>query len=123
MIFGTESPVRTKGLFSWIEAIDNAMSEDFVTRLYNKGIERYKIVVDEYGGIILKHNSNIIAAILDPEEDDRIRFARLAYIAICNFKGLIPDADAKLEKEEFGIENLLDSAPKWFTPITELPRV
>ena len=112
-----------KKKIAWIEAIDNAMSDDFVTRLYSKGIERYKIVVDEYGGIILKHNSNIIAASLAPEEDDRIRFARLAYIAICNFKGLIPDADAKLEKEEFGIENLLDSAPKWFTPITELPRL
>ncbi len=46
----------------------------------------------------------------------------MGYLAICNYKGLIPDAGPKTE-EDGNIESLLINAPKWFTPLTELPRL
>lgn len=107
---------------AWEEAIDNAMPSSFVQQLYGKGVERYKVVEEEKIGLLLKHNSK--ALFLGQLDDaSRIELARMAYLAICNFKGLIPGADPTLEKVDGAVEKLLINAPKWFTPLTELPRL
>ncbi len=89
--------------------------------VYGKGVEGYKIVEEEKIGFLLKHDSkDLFLGQLD--DTSRIRLARMGYLAICNFKGFIPDAGPKIE-EDGNIESLLINAPKWFTPLTELPRL
>ncbi len=90
--------------------------------VYGKGVEGYKIVEEDKIGLLLKHKSKklFFSTLLD--EASRIRLARMGYLAICNYKGLIPDAGPKIE-EDGNIESLLINAPKWFTPLTELPRL
>lgn len=110
----------------WHEAIDNAMLPSFIKQLYGKGVKGYKIVENDYGDLELKHNRTGIYTCYNTkeiEEKDRVELARIAYLAICNYKGLVPEADPKLEKKYDGIKNLLLNVPKWFTPLTELPRL
>lgn len=117
---------------AWIDALDNAMPDSFPENLYTeKGVARFKVVdkkhqrklngssYDEFEKV-LKYGSKIIAR--DNCSKNAIkRLARVAYLAICNLKELIPDADPLFDGAS--LQKLSCIPPNWFTPLTKLPRL
>ncbi len=118
---------------AWIDAIDKAMPGSFAEDLCTKkGVANLKIEdrqesIGKYNGApykipvkILKYGRKIIAREYD-SEDALKKLARVAYLAICNFKELIPDADPLISGKT--LTNLSRIPPNWFTPLTKLPRL
>ena len=116
----------------WETAIDNAMPDSFIEKLRSTGFDDFKIeetVETEFFNnktlklpkSVLKHGGEIIYKELGTDEYAFSKLARMAYLAICSIKGIIPEADLDADGES--LFRLTYMPPKWFTPLTELPRL
>ncbi len=122
---------------AWLEALDNAMPGSFAERLFSKrGFFGFKIIekvsiiketpylnkkkLQVIRSLLLKYDKKIIAKKND-SDDDLKKLARIAYLAICNLQEIIPHAFPIIDVNY--LEKLSCNPPKWFTPITELPRL
>ncbi len=125
---------------AWTEALDNAMPDFFAESLFSQeGVACFQVVekvtLDQNGGLpclfgkerhlitakLLKYFGRVIAQKND-SDDVLTKFARMAYLGICNFKELIPDAGWPINNGDY-LDTLSCNPPQWYTTLTKLPRL